>query len=146
MRYLAVILLALLFAPGISCDGNDDTSSDDGGDGGNGNGNGNGGGTPPVTIASGSIVAAGGTPVKEFMIAEPGTLKAVVSWSAPPPTLDIGFVHEGVLIDAPTTGSPATKTQAVTTAHVSTGPSWEFWIGNSGADVTVVYTVTFTPD
>ena len=142
MRYLAVILLALLFAPGISCDGNNDTPSDDGGDGGNGNG----GGSSAVTIASGSIVAAGGTPVKEFMITEPGTLTAVVSWTAPPATLDIGFVHEGVLVDAPTTGSPATKMQAVTTTHVSTGPHWEFWIGNSGADVTVDYSVTFTPD
>ena len=143
MRFVAVTLLALLFASGISCSGDDDTSSEDGGNGGNGNG---GGGSSPMTIGSGSIVAAGGTPVKEFMITEPGMLTAVVSWPAPPATLDIGFVHEGVLIDAPAIGSPATKMQAVTSTHVSTGPHWEFWIGNSGADVTVDYSVKFTPD
>ena len=143
MRYLTVILLVLLFAPG-GCDGDSDPPANGDGNGGNGNG-GNGGGYAMV-LASGSVVAAGGTPAALFMITEPGTLKATVSWSAPPATLDVGFVHEGILIDVDTGGSTVTKTQTVTATHVAGGTNWELYIGNSGPNVTVDYTVTFMPD
>lgn len=137
MRYLAVILLVLLLVPGSGCDGDGDTTSGDGGDGGG----------STVVIASGSVIVAGSTPVIEFMITQPGTLKAEVSWTAPPATLHIAFFHEGLLVDASLIlSSPAIITKTVTASLVSAGPNWVLWLGNPGPNVTADYTVTFTPD
>lgn len=135
MRYLTVILLVLLFALG-GCDGDSDPPA-------NGDGN---GGPSPTLIDSGSVVAAGGTPASQFTITEPGTLTATVGWTAPPATLDVGFVHEGILINVDAGGSTLTKTQTVTASQVAAGTNWELYIGNSGPNVTVDYKVMFTPD
>jgi len=119
MRYVVLsMMLALAAVTAIGgCDSDDSSSG---------------------TIAQGSNVApAGGDVILANMtVSVPGTLQAEITWTGPSDIL--GLTHSP---------SPVVCTVAVTSARVAAGQDWQFAASNSsGADVTVQYRVTFTPD
>jgi hypothetical protein len=149
MRYVFAILLVLAVASGSGCDGDGDTPSQDAGNGGNGNGGNGGSSTVLLALGSGGTYSA--LPPKAlFMVTEPGTLKATITWSGDGVhTLGVAFSHEGgaSIYAGSGSSSPVTATQTVTPAHVAGGPNWAliFW-DMTAADATVNYKVEFTPD
>jgi hypothetical protein len=140
MRYLAVILLVVLCASGSGCDGDGDTPSEDAGNGGNGSG-----GSSTVLLALGYTQATG--TVAQFMVTEPGTLKATATWSGDAGFLEIGFYHGADFMGPLEGGSPLTMTQTVTAAHVAAGSTWKLHLyDNLSQGDTVNYKVEFTPN
>lgn len=132
MRYVAVFVVLALTALGAigGCDG------DDGSNG---------------AIAQGSNVAPAGGDVilANVTVSVPGTLQAEITWSGPPTELVGVFLHVAPsdILGITHSPSPVVCTVAVTSARVAAGQDWQFAASNSGgADVTVQYRVTFTPD
>ena len=146
MRFLAVILVALLFAAVGGCNGDGDTTSEDSGDGNGGNGN---GGSSTVLLALGDVkLGLGQILAAQFMVTEAGTLKVTVTWSTlDPDRVEIYLEHEGNLVYLGAGPSGVTKTQTVTAAHVAGGPSWKLYLVDPFANPEFVnYKVEFTPD
>ncbi len=132
MRYVVLsMMLALAAVTAIGgCDSDDSSSG---------------------TIAQGSNVApAGGDVILANMtVSVPGTLQAEITWTGPPTELVGVFVHVAPsdILGLTHSPSPVVCTVAVTSARVAAGQDWQFAASNSsGADVTVQYRVTFTPD
>jgi hypothetical protein len=140
IRISSVVFLSFLFIAFVGCDGDDGDATPPG----NG-GNGGGGGTSTV-LASGSETVSGGTPIVLFTVDTPGELEGRITWTAPPTDLDLGLVHEGVIVELVTGDSSLTVTRTVTAADVAGGINWELYGGNSGPDVVVDYEVKFTPE
>lgn len=148
MKRLSVVFLALLFVAVIGCDGDGDGDGGDVGDAPPGEGGEGGGGDSGTTtvLASGSETVAGGTPIVLFTVSAPGKLEGRITWTAPPTDLDLGLVHEGILVKLATGDSSLKVTLMVTAADVAAGINWELYSGNSGPDVVVDYEVKFTVD
>ena len=107
---------------------------------------------------SGGILLAQGTKtipagadeiLAEVTAAAPGTLVATITWSGPPTEMGAMLLHitPSDLLGITLSPSPATSTVAVTSVRVAAGHEWRF-IGSNpgGADVSVSYSLTFTPD
>ena len=141
-KKLSVVFLAFLFVAVIGCDedggGNEAVTLPGDGDGG--------GGETATVLASGSKTVSGGTPIVLFTVDTPGTLEGRITWTAPPTDLDLGFVHEGILVKLVTGDSSLKVTLTVTAANVAAGTNWELYGGNSGPDVVADYEVKFTAD
>ena len=148
IKRLSVVFLAFLVVALIGCSHDDDGNGDGVGDAPPGEGGEGGGGDSGTTtvLASGSETVAGGTPIVLFTVSAPGKLEATIMWTAPPAELDLGFVHEGILVKLATGGSSLKVTLMVTAADVAAGINWHLYGGNSGPDVVVNYEVKFTVD
>jgi hypothetical protein len=129
----------------LGCDGDGDNSN-------NGNGQTP---SPPaapvtVTLADGTTFAPpGSTFLAELPVNETGTLTATVTWGGQPASLGVTLFHltAGDVGGLTATGTPVTHTVTVTDTHVASAPYWRLRVVNPiPPGVTVIYTVTFTPD
>ncbi len=105
----------------------------------------------PVTIDTGSetIGPLALSDVSEFNIFETGIIEGTVEWSGGPSKVDVRLFHySGVGASQDSVESPAILQVQATQDLLDNSNTWILFVANpSGSEqVTVDYTVTFTPD
>lgn len=131
MKQLGMVVVLLALATALGC------NSD------------NGSGVIVLAQGTKTITTGGEVAVVDVEVTEPGTLQGQITWTGAPTDMVAVFLHiaPADVLGVVHSPSPAVATVAVTSARVAAGADWRFIAASSsGPDVSVSYTVTFTPE
>jgi hypothetical protein len=131
MKQLGMVVVLLALATALGCD--------------------KAGGGGGILLAQGTktITTGGEVAVVDVAVTEPGTLQGRITWTGAPTDMVATFLHiaPSDILGVVHSPSPLVATVAVTSARVAAGADWRFIAANSsGPDVSVSYTITFTPE